>query len=62
MYWTFKKMQTIQMKEKEIAKIFNQIMSAVAYCHEKGIVHCDLKLENILFASESPDSPVIRKT
>ena len=47
-----------QLKEKEIAKIFNQIMSAVAYCHEKGIVHRDLKLENILFATESPDSPI----
>ena len=33
-------------------------MSAVAYCHEKGIVHRDLKLENILFASEDPDSPI----
>ena len=53
-----KKIQTTQLKEKEIAKIFNEIMSAVAYCHEKGIVHRDLKLENILFASESPDSPV----
>ena len=49
---------TSQLKEKEIAKIFNQIMSAVAYCHEKGIVHRDLKLENILFSSESPDSPI----
>ena len=53
-----KKIQTTQLKEKEIARIFNEIMSAVAYCHEKGIVHRDLKLENILFASESPDSPV----
>jgi len=52
------KIQTTQLKEKEIAKIFNQIMSAVAYCHEKGIVHRDLKLENILFASEDPDSPI----
>ena len=53
-----KKIQTTQLKEKDIAKIFNQIMSAVAYCHEKGIVHRDLKLENILFASENPDSPI----
>ena len=54
----YKKYQTTQLKEKEIAKIFNQIMSAVAYCHDKGIVHRDLKLENILFASEEPDSPI----
>ena len=53
-----KKMHTTQMKEKQIAKIFNQIMSAIAYCHEKGIVHRDLKLENILFASNNPDSPI----
>jgi len=53
-----RKIQTTQLKEKEIARIFNEIMSAVAYCHEKGIAHRDLKLENILFASESPDSPV----
>ena len=46
------------LKEKEIAKIFNQIMSAIAYCHSKGIVHRDMKLENILFATESPDSPI----
>ena len=54
----YKKYQTCQLKEKEIANIFNQIMSAVAYCHEKGIVHRDLKLENILFVTEEPDSPI----
>ena len=46
------------LKEKEIAKIFKQIMSAIAYCHEKGIVHRDIKLENILFSTESEDSPI----
>ena len=33
-------------------------MSAISYCHEKGVVHRDMKLENILFATESPDSPI----
>ena len=46
------------LKEKEIARIFKQIMSAIAYCHEKGIVHRDMKLENILFSTESEDSPI----
>ena len=50
--------QKTQLKEKEIARIFNQIMSAVAYCHGIGIVHRDLKLENILFSSEDPMSPI----
>ena len=54
----YKKYQSSQLKEKDIANIFNQIMSAVAYCHEKGIVHRDLKLENILFVSENPNSPI----
>ena len=53
-----KKTETTHLKEKEVARIFNQIMSVVAYCHDKGIVHRDLKLENILFVSEEPDSPI----
>jgi len=53
-----KKTETTHFKEKEVARIFNQIMSVVAYCHDKGIVHRDLKLENILFVSEEPDSPI----
>ena len=50
--------QNGQLKEKDIARIFNQIMSGVAYIHGMGIVHRDLKLENILFSSEDPMSPI----
>ena len=53
-----KRAQTRQLKEKDIARIFNQIMSGVAYIHGMGIVHRDLKLENILFSSEDPMSPI----
>jgi len=33
-------------------------MSGVAYIHGMGIAHRDLKLENILFSSEKPSSPI----
>jgi len=28
---------------------FKQLLDAIAHCHEKGVAHCDLKLENIIF-------------
>ncbi|KAL2090540.1 hypothetical protein ACEWY4_012803 [Coilia grayii] len=34
--------------EAEARHLFRQIVSAVHYCHRNGIVHRDLKLENIL--------------
>ncbi|KAM9799406.1 NUAK family SNF1-like kinase 2 [Syngnathus typhle] len=37
-----------QISERESRHFFRQIVSAVHYCHQNGIVHRDLKLENIL--------------
>eukprot|EP00062_Callorhinchus_milii_P023282 gi/632982005/ref/XP_007907898.1/ PREDICTED: NUAK family SNF1-like kinase 1 [Callorhinchus milii] len=37
-----------KLNERETRHFFRQIVSAVHYCHKKGVVHRDLKLENIL--------------
>ncbi|XP_017484495.1 PREDICTED: serine/threonine-protein kinase SIK2-like [Rhagoletis zephyria] len=36
------------MKEQEAARVFTQLVSAVQYCHSMGVVHRDLKAENVL--------------
>ncbi|XP_068729201.1 MAP/microtubule affinity-regulating kinase 3-like isoform X2 [Montipora capricornis] len=37
-----------RMKEKEARSKFRQIVSAVQYCHQKHVIHRDLKAENLL--------------
>ena len=37
-----------QLDEKESRRLFQQIISAVDYCHRHMVVHRDLKPENVL--------------
>ena len=44
--------------EEQAAVIFQQMMSAINYCHKNNIVHRDLKPENLLCLDQSPNSPI----
>ena len=46
--------------EKDAANIFQQVMSSIEYCHNKGICHRDLKPENLLYlnAGNEKDNPI----
>lgn len=35
-----------------------QLLSATWYMHQQGIVHRDLKLENVVYESKKPDSDI----
>jgi serine/threonine protein kinase len=43
-----------KLTEKEARKLFQQLIDAVAYCHEKGVYHRDLKVISLTIAFEIP--------
>ncbi len=47
-----------RISEEEAREFFIQITEAVSYLHRQKIIHCDLKLENLLL--ESKESKVIK--
>ncbi len=48
------------LSEREAKRIFRQIHEAVIYMHNKGVVHRDLKPNNIMFLDEEKQNVVVR--
>jgi len=42
----------IRLSSQHIAVIIFQLLKALAYCHQRNIVHCDVKPSNILLAAK----------
>ena len=41
-----------KLKEEVAKHLFKQIIEGLRYCHARGILHRDIKLDNILLTSE----------
>eukprot|EP01053_Blabericola_migrator_P002976 Blabericola_migrator_1__2975@NODE_185_length_11802_cov_66_327567_g160_i0_p3_GENE_NODE_185_length_11802_cov_66_327567_g160_i0NODE_185_length_11802_cov_66_327567_g160_i0_p3_ORF_typecomplete_len598_score104_86Pkinase/PF00069_25/4_2e71Pkinase_Tyr/PF07714_17/3_8e41EFhand_7/PF13499_6/1_5e09EFhand_7/PF13499_6/5_7e07EFhand_6/PF13405_6/0_0031EFhand_6/PF13405_6/1_7e02EFhand_6/PF13405_6/1_7e06EFhand_6/PF13405_6/10Kinaselike/PF14531_6/1_1e13Kinaselike/PF14531_6/1_2e03EFhand_11/PF08976_11/2_4e06EFhand_11/PF0 len=45
-------------READAARVTQQMLEAINYCHKHRICHRDLKLENWVYASEAEDAPL----
>ena len=57
---TYVKDNFMDMSEKRRKYIFYQITRALAHCHRSGVMHRDLKLDNILVNVERQNSRRIK--
>mmetsp|Transcript_15371 Transcript_15371/g.15355 ORF Transcript_15371/g.15355 Transcript_15371/m.15355 type:complete len:107 (+) Transcript_15371:501-821(+) len=48
-----------QLSEQDISNWMFKILEGIAYCHFNGVIHMDIKPDNIMFQNEGPD-PVIK--
>mmetsp|Transcript_24292 Transcript_24292/g.50120 ORF Transcript_24292/g.50120 Transcript_24292/m.50120 type:complete len:577 (-) Transcript_24292:498-2228(-) len=46
------------MTEADVVIILEQILLAIKYMHKRNVCHRDIKLENILFADDTPSAPI----
>ncbi|KAF3776513.1 putative serine/threonine protein kinase [Nymphaea thermarum] len=46
------------LSEAEAVVMFMELMEVLKYCHDKGVMHRELKPENILLATNSKSSPI----
>lgn len=44
--------KTVSMNENDAAKLVSTIIKALIHCHSNGVVHRDIKLENIMFTTK----------
>jgi len=45
--------------EAWVRKTFHQVCEGIAYCHGKGVMHRDLKLENVMLGTMDPPEAII---
>lgn len=43
------------MDERSAKTIIRQVVAAIQHCHSKGIVHRDIKMENVIVNVQSPE-------
>lgn len=51
-------MTSRKLSEPEVVVVVEQILRALAYMHRRGVVHRDLKLENVLYENRTPEATI----